>query len=102
MRNPGVMFESCRRIVVFQEIGGELRYYAGGWCQDQTRIYLEQGRIWAEGSELGVFQAVRDAVAFAEQYLVEERDFQAIQVPRQVRFGRSPDPANVSENRTDD
>jgi hypothetical protein len=101
MEKPGVMFESCHRVVVFQDIDGELRYYAGGWCQDQNRIYLEQDRIWAEGSELGIFETVRDAVAFAEEYLVEERDFQAIQVPRQVHFGRSADPAKASENKTD-
>src|SRR5262249_45055963 len=76
--NPGVMFESPRRVVVFQEIGGELRYYAGGWCPDQGRIHLEQDRVWAEGSELGIFPTVRDALTFAEQYLVAGPDFQAI------------------------
>src|SRR5262245_26389303 len=61
LRNdPGVMFESPRRVVVFQRVGGELRYYAGGWCPDQSRIYLEQDRVWAEGSELGVFGSVAD------------------------------------------
>lgn len=92
VRNPGVMFESPRRIVVFQEIVGELRYYAGGWRSHQSQIYAEQDRIAAEGSELGVFETVRDAMTYAEQYLVQEKDFQAIDVPRQVRYGRSAGP----------
>lgn len=88
--NPGVLFESSRRVVVFQQICGELRYYAGGWCPDQKRIYLEEERILAEGSELGVFETVQDAVEFAEEYLVDERDFQAIHVPRRVRYRHTP------------
>jgi hypothetical protein len=87
-RNPGVMFESPRRVVVFQELDRELRYYAGGWCLDQSRIYLEQDRMWAEGSELGVFETVRDALALTEQYLVDEQDLQSIAVRRRVRFAQ--------------
>jgi hypothetical protein len=90
--NPGVMFESPRRIVVFQELGGELRYYAGAWCLDQDRRYLEEDRIEAEGREIGVFPTVRDALAFAGQYLIEERAFQTIHVPRYTRYSRLPDP----------
>jgi len=58
MEDPGVMFESPRRVFVFQRIAGELRYYAGGWCPDRTIIYLVQDRVWAEGSESGVFRSV--------------------------------------------
>lgn len=83
--NPGVLFESPRRCLVFQYISGELRYYAAGWCPDQNRLHLEQDRIEAEGWELGVFATVRDALAFAEQYLVEERAIQAIEAPSQIR-----------------
>ena len=82
--DPGVMFESPRRIVVFQRIGGKLRYYAGGWRSDQSRIVLEQDRIAAEGYEMGVFASVRDALAFAVRYLVQEKRFAAVTVPRKV------------------
>jgi hypothetical protein len=92
--NPGVMFESPRRIVVFQELGGELRYYAGGWCRNPDRIFLEQDRIHREGSELGVFPTVRDALVFAERYLVEEASFREIQVPRQPRHQQEPSSNN--------
>jgi hypothetical protein len=88
-RDPGVRFETASRIVVIEEYGGELRYYAGGWCPDQNRIYLEQDRIEAEGSELGVFDSARAAIAFVEQYLVQERTFQGIPVPRQVCYGHT-------------
>lgn len=86
--DPGVMFESPRRVVVFQRIGQELRYYAGGSCPDQSRIHLEQERVWAEGSEQGVFGSVADALAFARQYLAEERSFAAVDVRRDVRWSR--------------
>lgn len=88
MEDPGVMFESSRRVVVLQRIAGELRYYAGGWCLDQTSIYSEQDRAWAEGRESGVLRSVADALIFAEQYLVEERSFVLVQVPRNVRYSR--------------
>lgn len=86
--DPGVMFESPRRVVVFQRVGEELRYYAGGWCLDQAHIHLEQDRMWAEGSESGVFGSVADALAFAERYLVAEQSFAAVRVPREVRYSR--------------
>lgn len=95
MDNPGVMFESPRRVVVFQRIGGELRYYAGGWCPDQARISAEQDRVWAEGSELGVFRSVADALAFALPYLAEEQSFAAAGVPRDVRWSRYPEAAEA-------
>jgi hypothetical protein len=80
------MFESALRVVVFQRISGELRYYAGGWCPDQSRIYLEQERIAAEGSEMGVFASAPDALAFAEQYLAEGRSFASVKATRVVRY----------------
>jgi hypothetical protein len=82
------MFESPVRLVVFQTIGGELRYYAGGWCPEPTRIYLEQERIWAEGYELGVFGSVTDALAFAEQYLAEGNSLASIEAARALRRAR--------------
>ncbi|HKA06862.1 MAG TPA: hypothetical protein VKD71_06360 [Gemmataceae bacterium] len=92
MDDPGVMFETGRRVVVFQRIGGELRYYAGGWCLGQDRAAPEQDRrIMAEGCELGVFESVADALAFSEGYLVIERSFTALPVPRDVRYGRHPE-----------
>ncbi len=86
-RDPGVMFETDSRVVVIEDYGGELRYYAGGWCRDEGRLYLEQDRIAAEGSEFGVLESVRAAIEFAEQYLVEQRAFSAITAARQVRYG---------------
>jgi hypothetical protein len=83
-RNPAVMFESARRCVVLQYIAGELRYCACGWCLDQDRRYLEEDRIETEGVERGAFAAVRTALAFSAEYLVKERAFPAIIVPRRV------------------
>src|SRR6478736_194471 len=53
-REPGVIFETATRVVVIEEHAGELRYYAGGWRSHESRIHLEQDRIWAEGYEMGV------------------------------------------------
>lgn len=56
MDDPGVMFESPRRVVVAQRIGDELRYYAGGSPSHADRSYLEWDRVWAEGGEAGTFR----------------------------------------------
>jgi hypothetical protein len=95
MDDPGVLFETDQRVVVFQRIGGELRYYAGGWCLSRDRIVAEQHRISAEGCELGVFGSVADALAFAEGYLVAEQSFAALRVPRDVRYGHQPGTGKV-------
>jgi hypothetical protein len=95
--DPGVMLESPRRVVVVQRIGEELRYYAGGWCPDRSRIYQEQDRVWAEGSEQGVFAAVADAALFAEFYLVAERDSQDIAMPRRVCWSRYPEAGTTAD-----
>ncbi len=84
-RDPGVIFETARRVVVIEEHNEELRYYAGGWCPDQDRIYLEAARIEAEGYELGVLRTLKGAVLFTKSYLARERPLQEIQVPREVR-----------------
>jgi hypothetical protein len=100
-RNPGVMFESPRRVFVVQRFDGELRYYAGGWIRDDSRIlddsrYVEeQDRMEAEGYELGVLGSVADALALAEQYLVELRSFAAVAVPREVRHSHYPQAAEA-------
>src|ERR1043166_278858 len=44
MDDPGVMFESPSRVLVFQWIVGELRYYAGGW---PLTAYGKMSRLWA-------------------------------------------------------
>ena len=95
--DPGVILESPRRIVVVERIGGELRYYAGGWCPDENRIYKEQDRVWAKGSEQGVFANVADAMAFAESYLVAERGFRDIAVPRLVCWSRYPGSGKIAD-----
>jgi hypothetical protein len=97
MADPGVMFESPVRVVVFQRIGGELRCYAGGWCPEPTRRYLEDERIWAEGYEMGVFGSVADALAFAEQYLAEGRSLASIEAARAVRALRHSHDAPMGE-----
>jgi hypothetical protein len=88
--DPGVMFESPTRVVVFQWVGSELRFYAGGWCPNRSRLSAEQDRVWAEGCELGVFGSVAEALAFAEQYLVGGLGFGAVLVPREVGHCRQP------------
>jgi hypothetical protein len=93
--NPGVMFESARRIVVFQEICGQLRYYAGGWRSDARRIHLEWERMEAEGFERGIFGTVPEALEFTELFLVETLPLQAIDVPRQL-LGRQETAKHLS------
>jgi len=77
--------------VVIEEHGGELRYYAGGWRSHESRIHLEQDRIWAEGHELGVFASPREAVRFAERFLVRGQALQEIDMPRLVRHRQDTD-----------
>ena len=83
-RDPGVIFESPTRMVVIEEHSGELRYFAGGWCSHESRIYLEQERIKAEGHETGVFLTPQNAMFFAERFLAHQQALQDIEVPRLV------------------
>jgi hypothetical protein len=92
-RDPGVIFETLTRVVVIEEHSGELRYYAGGWCLNQSRSYLEQDRIEAEGFEMGGFESPREAVVFVERFLAREEAFQDIDTPRAVHCAR---PTNKS------
>jgi hypothetical protein len=39
---------------------------------------------------MGTFESVADALAFAEQYLAEERGFAAVEVPRELWHSRYP------------
>lgn len=98
--NPGVIFETPTRMVVIEEHSGELRYYAGGWRSHESRIHLEQDRIWAEGSELGVFSLAQDAILFAEQFLVRQQALQDIETPRLVRHRRQTDKDYQTSNCT--
>ena len=84
--DPGVLFETASRVVVFQRIGGELRYYAGGWCPDPARVPPGQKQAEAEGGESGVFGSVPDALAFAEQYLDGGRNLAGGTVSRVVVY----------------
>ena len=90
-RDAGVIFETARRMVVIEEHGGELRYYAGGWCLDGRRRHSEEDRIWAEGHETGVLPSPHDAVLFAERFLVREEAIQEIDTPRAVRYRQDTD-----------
>jgi hypothetical protein len=90
-RPAGVMFETASRVVVMEEHSGELRYYAGGWRSHESRIHLEQGRIEAEGYEMGVFPSPRDAVLFAERFLACEQALQDIETPRLVHHRQETD-----------
>jgi len=83
--NPGVKFITLRRILVMEHWGG-LRYYAGGWASSQENIHAEQERIYAEGSELGEFPDIADALRFADLFLVQELALQIIDTPRNVHW----------------
>lgn len=85
-RDPGIMFETRRRVVVLEVHAGELRYYAAGWGSDQHAIFHEQDRIEAEGSEMGVFPSLDAAVHFAERFLVRMQRIQDIDGPREFRY----------------
>lgn len=90
-RDPGVIFETATRVVVIKEHSGELRYYAGGWRSHESRIHLEQDRIWAEGYEMGVLPSPREAVRFAERFLAREQALQEIDTPRLVHHRQDTD-----------
>jgi hypothetical protein len=61
--NPGVLFETKSRVFVFQEINGEIRYYAGGWGIQED---IETGQ-----NEFGTFKDFEDALAFAVAFFVD-------------------------------
>jgi hypothetical protein len=90
-RDPGVHFETAARMVVIEEHSGELRYSAGGWRSHESRIPLEQERIWAEGHEMGVFPSPGEAVLFAERFLAREQAIQEIDTPRLVHHRQETD-----------
>jgi hypothetical protein len=89
--DPGVIFETPTRVVVIEEHSGELRYYAGGWRSHESRICLEQDRIWAEGQELGVFPTPGDGILFAEAFLVRELALQDITTARRINHRQETD-----------
>ena len=95
-RDPGVIFETSTRVVVIEEHSGELRYYAGGWRSHESRIHLEQDRIWAEGYELGVLLSPREAVGFAERFLARAQPLQKIDTPRLVHHRQDTDTSRYS------
>src|SRR5262247_3355641 len=57
-QNPGIKFETSNRVVAFQYINGEIRYYAGGWGTQES--------IDTEPNEFGVFSNLSDALSFSE------------------------------------
>lgn len=95
-REAGVIFETTLRVLAIEEHCGELRYYAGGWPSHQSRIYLEQYRMEAEGYEMGVFPTPRDAVLFAERFLADDQALQDIDTPRQVHRRQETDKNRVA------
>jgi hypothetical protein len=97
-RDPGVILETPSRVVVIEEHGGELRYYAGGWRSHESRIHLEQERIEAEGYEMGVFPSPRDAALFAEAFLVRAGALQDIETSRLVHHRRETDKSRPSRS----
>jgi len=94
---PGVILETVSRVIVMEEYSGELRYYAGGWRSEESRIYLEQDRIEAEGYEMGVFRTPRDAVLFAECFLVGMQALQGIEAARKVVHRRESTKATPNQ-----
>jgi hypothetical protein len=99
-RDPGVIFETTRRVVVIEEHSGELRYYAGGWRSHESHIHLEQDRIWAEGHELGVFPTPGDGILFAEAFLARELALQGIETSRQVHHRQETDKSWQAQSAT--
>ena len=99
-RDPGVMFETPTRVVVIEEWAGELRYYAAGWRSDQRCVHLEEDRVEAEGSEMGILPSPEAAVRFAERYLARGEALQEIDVPRWMyRRRQDTDTARLAELR---
>lgn len=99
-REYGVIFETGTRVVVIEEHGGELRYYAGGWRSHESRIHLEQDRIWAEGFEMGVLPSPQEAVRFAERFLAKEQALQEIDTPRLVHRRQNTDESRITSRST--
>lgn len=99
-RDPGVIFATPTRVVVIEEHSGELRYYAGGWSSHESRIPLEQERIWAEGSEMGVMLSPCEAVRFAERFLARQQPLQEIDTPRVVHHRRHTDESRITTSCT--
>jgi hypothetical protein len=95
-RDPGVIFETAMRVVVIEEHGRELRYYAGGWCSHESRMHLEQDRIWAEGYEMGVLLSSSEAARFAERYLARNQPLQEIDTPRVVHNRQNTDESRIT------
>jgi hypothetical protein len=99
-RDPGVIFETATRVVVIEEHNGELRYYAGGWRSHESRIHLEQDRIWAEGYEMGVLPSPREAMCFAERFLAREQPLQEIDTPRLIHNRQNTDESRITKRCT--
>jgi hypothetical protein len=99
-RDPGIIFETATRVVVIEEHSGELRYYAGGWRSHESRIHLEQDRIWAEGYEMGVFPSPREAVLFAERFLAREQALREIETRRLVHHRQDTDKSRRTRRST--
>jgi hypothetical protein len=77
--NPGILFETSSRVFVFQEINGEIRYYAGGWGSQQN--------IYTEPNEFGVVESLGDALAYGDQYLREGLPLDSIPTRRMRKGG---------------
>jgi hypothetical protein len=73
-RDPGVMFETVSRVVVVEEWGGELRFYAGGWGSE----------VYDQPHELGMFRSAEDAIRYAEAFLAQRLHPEQIDVRRGV------------------
>jgi hypothetical protein len=73
-RDPGVIFETATRVVVVEEHGGELRFYAGGWGS----------AVYDEPNELGMFRSPGGVIWYAEAFLVRQLHPQQIAVRRGI------------------
>ena len=71
--------EGASRVVVIEEHSGELRYYAGGWRSDESRIHLEQDRVVFRGREAGPAEA--RVQAFEGPQLLQPFAFSAVLDP---------------------
>lgn len=75
--DPGVVFETARRLVAVRRVRGELRYDAGGKAgEGEPVIGL---------SERGTFVTVADVLRFAAAYLADGAGLDDVGVPRAGR-----------------
>jgi hypothetical protein len=70
---PGIKIECAKTVLVLQMIKGEIRYYAGGWGDQQS--------IETEPNEFGTLQNLSEAVSLIEQFIMQKAPLVNIHTP---------------------